>query len=35
MRDMIIDYRSFKFDTMTDYILEVNRCWIQAYPSIT
>jgi len=32
MRDMIIDYPSFKFDTMTDYILEVNRCWIQAYP---
>ena len=33
MRDMIIDYPSFEFDTKTEYILEVNRCWIQAYPS--
>lgn len=33
MRDLIIDYPGFKFDTETDYVLEINKCWIQAYPS--
>ena len=33
MKDLIIDYPGFKFDTITDYVLEINHCWIQAYPS--
>lgn len=33
MRNMIKDYPGFRFDTETDYALEVNKCWIQAYPS--
>ncbi|HEY7777164.1 MAG TPA: DEAD/DEAH box helicase family protein [Nitrososphaeraceae archaeon] len=33
MRNMIKDYPGFKFDTETDYVLEINKCWIQAYPS--
>jgi len=33
MKDLIIDYPGFKFDTIADYVLEINHCWIQAYPS--
>lgn len=33
MKNMIIDYPNFKFDKVTDYVLEVNKCSIQAYPS--
>jgi hypothetical protein len=33
MKNMLIDYPSFKFGKMTDYVLEVNKCSIQAYPS--
>jgi hypothetical protein len=33
MRNMIKDYPGFKFDIETDYVLEINKCWIQAFPS--
>src|SRR5687768_562283 len=33
MKNMIKDYPGFRFDTETDYVLEINKCWIQAYPS--
>jgi hypothetical protein len=33
MKNMLIDYPGFRFDKMTDYVLEVNKCSIQAYPS--
>ncbi len=33
MKNMIKDYPGFRFGTETDYVLEVNGCSIQAYPS--
>jgi hypothetical protein len=33
MRNLIKDYPGFRFDTETDYVLEVNKCQVQAYPS--
>jgi hypothetical protein len=31
-KNLMIDYPDV-FSTQTDYVLEVNKCWIQAYPS--
>jgi hypothetical protein len=34
MKNIIIqNYPNFPFQTETDYVLEINHCWIQAYPS--
>ena len=34
MKNILIQhYPDFPFQTETDYVLEINHCWIQAYPS--